>query len=103
MFFKKIDFDTEKPFFTNEEGFSWYFDKELQDYIRTKNAYNLLALDNLNACVVMNKERGIEDYVLLEDGQPAHHYNYDFEGFGEMEAIINMYKISKHYDDAERE
>lgn len=97
---KRIDFDKAKPDFVNE-GFNWYIDEHFQDYIQTKQAFNLPKLKGLGCFIVKGED--VEDYVLIDNKQNIIcAFPYTFEGYGSMEARINIIKISKHYDDYEK-
>lgn len=96
----KIDFEKTEPYFVNGD-FKWYVDKHFQDYIENQQAYNLPKLKGLFCFIVKNKD--IEDYVLIDDKQNViGGYGYNFVGYEQMEALINIIKISKHYDEYER-
>jgi hypothetical protein len=98
----KIVFNKDIPYFTNNENFRWYVCKELQRYIETKQTENLPKLIGFGCFIVKGKD--IEDYVLIDNKQNIiGSYPYTLEGFGQMEAKINIIKISKHYDDYEKE
>ena len=90
-----LDFDNIKPDFEND-GFKWYIDKHFQRYITTEQAENLPKLENLMCFVV--KGPYVQDYVLINDKQEIlAGYPYP-HGFEELEAKINIIKISKHFD-----
>jgi len=96
----KIDFEKTKPDFVNGE-FKWYIDKHFQNYIENKQADNLPKLNGFGCFVV--KSNDIEDYVLIDDKQNViDGYSYTIDGYGQMEAKINILKISKHYDEYEK-
>ena len=96
----KIDFEKTKPDFVNGE-FKWYIDKHFQNYIENKQADNLPKLNGFGCFVV--KSNDIEDYVLIDDKQNViDGYPYTIEGHGQMEAKINILKISKCYDEYEK-
>lgn len=96
---KTIDFSTEKPVFTNGE-FNWYIDKYFQNYIENTQAENLPKLKNVGCFIVKSSE--IEDYVLINNKQEVlAAYPYP-NGFEQMEAKINIIKIAKHYENAEK-
>lgn len=97
---KKIDFNKTDPYFVNGD-FKWYIDTHFQNYIETKQADNLPKLKGLACFVVKNND--IEDYVLIDNKQNViDGYPYTFEGYGQMEAKINIIKISKHFDEYEK-
>jgi hypothetical protein len=97
MFFNRIDFTTEKPFWVNGD-FSWYFDEYLQKYIRSQQE-NLPPLKNLNACICHNAKTEVKDYLLVDNQQKIMgNYRYTSEGFEQMIAKINILKVSKQFD-----
>lgn len=96
----KIDFEKTKPDFVSGD-FKWYIDKHFQDYIENKQAENLPKLKGLGCFVV--KSENVEDYVLIDNKQNViDGYPYTLEGYGQMEAKINIIKISKHFDEHEK-
>lgn len=96
---KRIDFDTTKPDFVNGE-FKWYIDPHFQKYIESEQADNLPKLKGFGCFVVVGND--IEDYVLIDDKQNViDAYSY-LDGFEQMEAKINIIKISKAFDDYEK-
>jgi hypothetical protein len=96
---KKINFDTEKPIFDNGHC-KWYLDKHFQMYLTNQQAENLPRLEDLRCFIVKGPD--IEDYVLIDDKQNIlASFKYTQEGFGQMEARINIMKISKNYNDHE--
>jgi hypothetical protein len=95
----KIDFEKTKPDFVNGD-FKWYIDKHLQNYIENKQADNLPELKGFSCFVVKSKD--VEDYVLIDNKQNViDAYSYP-SGFDQMEAKINIIKISKAFDDYEK-
>ena len=88
----------EKPFFINEDGFEWFKHHRTQSFIDSMNDFNLPPLKGYTSCVVINKSKGISDFVLLHDNEPVDHYKFPQE---EHEYIvkIKMIKISKHYEE----
>lgn len=97
----KIDFDNVKPNFENED-FKWYIDKYFQNYIESKQANNLPNLKGFGCFVVKGKDL-VTEYVLIDNKQNIiDAYPYTSEGAGQMEAKINIIKISKHFDDYEK-
>lgn len=97
----RIDFDKVKPDFVNDT-FKWYVDPHFQSYIENSQADNLPRLKGIGCFVVKGKE--VEDYVLIDNKQNIiDAYPYTGEGFGQMEAKINIIKISKHFDDYEKD
>lgn len=97
---KEINFEETKPYFENGD-FKWYVDKHFQNYIENKQADNLPELDGLGCFVVKGKDT--EDYVLIDDKQNViSAYPYTLEGYGQMEAKINIIKVSKHFDEHEK-
>jgi len=96
----QIDFNTATADFINGD-FKWYIDEYFKNYITTKQAYNLLRLEGIACYVVKNDE--IEDYVLIDSKQTVlAAYPYNLGGADQMQARINIIKISKHYDDYEK-
>lgn len=97
---KILDFDNTKPDFVNGD-FKWYIDKYFQKYITTEQAENLPKLENLMCFVVKGPD--VQDYVLINSKQEilaGYSYPHEFE---EMEAKINIMKISKHFDNYEND
>lgn len=96
----KIDFEKTKPDFVNGD-FKWYIDKHFQNYIESKQADNLPELKGFGCFVVKSKD--VEDYVLIDNKQNViDGYEYTLKGYWQMEAKINIIKISKHYDEYEK-
>lgn len=97
---KTIDFENTTPDFING-NFKWFADKHFNKYIQREQADNLPALANLMCFVVKNGS--VQDYVLINNNQEVlAGYPYP-HGFEEMEAKINILKISKHFDDYEKD
>lgn len=97
---KKIDFKKEKPVFVHQQ-FNWYIDKYFQDYLENKQADNLPKLKNLG-CFVVHSDESTE-FVLIDNKQNVlEAYPYNGNGFEQMVAMINILKISKHYDEHEQ-
>jgi len=98
----KIDFTKTEPAFENEGGFKWYIDPYFQEYINTKQKENLPKLENLGCFVVVNEKQETKDFVLINNKQQIiDAYPYNNGGFEQMEAKLNMLKITKHFDDYE--
>jgi len=94
---KRIDFNTAKPMFDNGHC-KWYIDKHFQMYLENQQALNLPKLKGLGCFIVKGPD--IEDYVLIDSEQNIlASFKYTQEGFRQMEARINIIKISKHYDE----
>jgi hypothetical protein len=90
------------PDFINGD-FKWHIDKKYQKYLTTEQAENLPKLTNLGVFRVVNEKEGIDDYVLIDNKQtPINYYSYSPQGAEQLEAFINMLKISKHYNDYEK-
>lgn len=90
----------EKPFFINENT-KWYHDEYFNEYISSKQASNLPALKNIFCCIVIDEDRDINDWVLLDNKQNIlAKYNY-LKDYEQLEAKINIIKISKHFDNHE--
>lgn len=93
----KIDFEKTKDDFINGD-FKWYIDNHFQNYIENEQAVNLPKLKGFGCFVVKSKD--VEDYVLIDNKQNViDACPYTLEGYGQMEAKINIIKISKHYDE----
>jgi len=92
---KTTDYTNETPDFDN--GLCrWYREKRLQKIINTEQAENLPELKDLGCFVVIGPD--IKDLVLINDKQEVlQYYSYSFEGIGQMEAFINILKVSEHY------
>ena len=98
--FKKKDFRDVKPDFTNDLT-KWYLDEHFNNYLKYQQAINLPPLKDLGVFVVIGP--GIKDYVLIDGNQNiVAAFKYTSEGFGQMEARINIMKISKSFDDHEQ-
>lgn len=88
-----------KPDFDNGE-FKWYIDPYFQEYLQNTQAENLPKIKDL-ACFVV-KGKNILDYVLIDNKQNViDAYSYP-DGFEQMEAKINIIKITKHFDGYEK-
>lgn len=97
---KKIDFNNTKPDFENGQ-FKWYIDRHFQNYLENTQADNLPQLKGLGCFIVKSKD--VEDYVLIDHRQNIlAAYPYTFNGYEQMEAKINIIKISKHFDEYEK-
>lgn len=91
----------ETPYWING-NFKWYFDKKYQDYLNNQQAENLPPIKNLGVFRVINEVDSIDDYVIINDKQePIKSYTYNSQGAEQLEAFINILKVSKHYDDNE--
>ena len=91
----------ETPYWINGD-FKWYVDKKYQNYLTTEQAENLPKLTNLGVFRVVNEKENIDDYVLIDNKQnPIKSYKYSSQGAEQLEAFINILKVSKHYDDHE--
>lgn len=96
----KIDFNKTKPTFDNGQT-KWYLDSYFQKYINNEQANNLPKLENLGCFIVKGDD--VKDFVLIDNKQNiVASYHYSNEGFGQMEAIINIIKIAKYYERVER-
>ena len=96
----KINFQTAQPDFDNGTC-KWYIEPYFNKYIKNQQDFNLPALTGLFCFAV--KGQGIEDLVLLNSNQAIlASYRYDFNGFDQMIAFINMLKISEYYDENEQ-
>lgn len=98
---KRIDFENTEPDFDNGQT-KWYLDKYFNYYIRTIQAENLPSLKNIMCFVVKGESinaETVEDYVLIDNKQDIlASYRYTSDGFQQMEANINIIKITKNYD-----
>lgn len=98
---KKLNLASIKPDFESDTAL-WYIDEYFTGYLGKEQAENLPPLKNLGCFVVQLKESNELDYVLIDTQQNIlASFNYTNEGFNQMEARINIMKISKHYDDNE--
>jgi len=96
----KIDFKNTTPNFINGD-FKWYIDKHFQNYIENEQTFNLPKLKGIACFVVKNKD--IENYVLIDNKQNIiDEYPYTLGGYVQMEAKINIIKISKCSDECEK-
>ena len=92
----RIDFNNIKPDFINGD-IKWYSDKDIQNYIEKKQAFNLPKLKGFYCFIVKNIL--IEDYVLIDDKQNViAYYHYNLEGYQQMLAKINIIKIAKYFN-----
>lgn len=92
----------ETPYWINGH-FKWYIDKKYQDYLTTEQAENLPKLTNLGVFRVINEKENTDDYVLIDDKQqPLKSYTYSVQGAEQLEAFINILKVSKYYDENEK-
>ena len=88
----------ETPYWVNGD-FKWYIDKKYQSYLTTEQAENLPSLNGLGVFRVINEKENIDDYVLISDNQQAiKSYSYSGQGAEQLEAFINILKVSKHFD-----
>ena len=87
------------PYWINGD-FKWFIDERHQNYLRREQADNLPSITDLGVFRVVNEKDNIDDYVLINDKQEAiKSYKYSDEGAEQLEAFINILKISKHFDD----
>ena len=92
----------ETPYYINGD-FKWYTDKKYQSYLTTEQAENLPKLTNLGVFRVVNEKENIDDYVLIDSNQqPIKSYFYNSKGAEQLEAFINILKVSKHFDENEK-
>ena len=90
-----------KPDFVHKK-FKWYSEDKLNNKINSKEAENLPILENI-ACFRVIEENGTDEYVLIDNKQNIlKTYKFTIEGYRQMEAFINILKISKHYDEYEK-
>ena len=88
-----------KPFWVNGD-YKWFFDTKNQDFLSSKNDFNLPALNNLQCCIVVNEKENINDFVLLDMNQNII-CSYNQNQHHEYETKIKMIKIKKYYDECE--
>jgi len=87
------------PSFQHEQ-FSWFVELDLQKYIKIEQESNKPALNNI-ACFIVTSDKD-PVYVLIDDDQNVlAEYNYNLEGYMQMEAMIDILKVAKHFDDAD--
>lgn len=92
------NFDNKKPDFDSGTH-KWYLDSYFNDYIRTEQKDNLPKLKGLGCFVVISNDGGERDYVLIDGKQNVlSAYPYTVEGYGQMEAKINILKVLEHYE-----
>lgn len=82
----------EKPYFVNPEGFEWYIDKNIQNYI-TREDRNGIKIKHLYAFLV-KKDNEI-DRVILDDKQ---NIIYSSKGYENVLYYIDTIKLNKHFD-----
>lgn len=91
----------EQPYWING-NFKWYIDKKYQKYIDCEQAENLPRLEGLGIFRVVNEKENIDDYVLIDDKRnPIKNYKYSGSGAEQLEAYLNVLKVSKHFDSFE--
>ncbi len=89
------------PYWINGD-FKWFIDEKFQNYLRREQADNLPSITGLGIFRVVNEKENIDDYVLINDKQEViKYYNYSDEGAEQLEAFINILKISKHFNDSD--
>lgn len=94
---RTIDLTKEVEIFDNGTC-KWYVHKHFQDYIESKQASNLPLLKGFACFIAKNSE--IEDIVLVDHNQNVIDARPNSnEGWEQIEAKINILKISKHFDD----
>lgn len=90
----------DQPVFLNN-GYSWYIDRYFQNYLENEQAENLPRLNGYGCFKVTSKEGS--EYVLINHKQQVLAvFNYNAEGKDQMQARINIMKVSKHFDDYEK-
>lgn len=95
-----IDLTKEKPFHING-NVHWYRDHVTQDFVTTKNDFNLPALKGLHCFVVINEKENISDYVMVNDNREIIcAYKFPNEQH-EYETKIKMFKIVEYYNQHE--
>lgn len=97
----KIDFENTKCDFDNGQT-KWYREPELQKYLETQQAQNLPVLKGVGCFAVKGKSskgKDVEDLVLIDFKQDILAvFPYTISGFEQMEARINILKISQNFD-----
>lgn len=88
-----------KPFWVNGD-YKWFFDIKNQEFLSSKNDFNLPALKNLQCCIVINEKQNINDFVLIDMNRNII-CSYDSNKQHEYETKIKMLKIAKYYDECE--
>lgn len=92
--------NSDQPVFLNN-GYSWYIDRYFQNYLENEQAENLPSLKGYGCFKVVSKES--DEYVLINNKQQVLAvFNYNAEGMDRMQARINMIKVSKHFDNYEK-
>lgn len=88
-----------KPFCINGD-FKWYYDDKNQEFLTSKNGFNLPPLKNLQCCIVINEKENIKDFILIDNKQNII-CSYSSHQQEEYEAKIKILKIKKYYDECE--
>ena len=92
----------ETPHFING-NFKWYKDEKYQKYLELEQAENLPSLTDFAVFNVVNEKESINDYVLINHKQEVvKDYSYNKQGAEQLEAFINILKVSKHFDKEEK-
>jgi hypothetical protein len=92
----------ETPYWIDGD-FKWYIDKKYQKYLTTEQAENLPKITDIGAFRVVNEVEDIDDYVLIDNNQQfLISYPFTIQGGEQLEAFINILKVSKYYDEFER-
>ena len=85
----------DKPYFVNPEGFEWYIDKDIQNYM-TREDRNGIRIKDLYAFLV---KKGDEiDRVILDDKQ---NIIYSNKGYESVLYYIDTIKLNKYFDNDE--
>ena len=92
---KKINLETAKAVFDNGV-YKWYIEPKLQKYIEREQADNLPPLTGMGVFIVLGEDA--DDLVLIDYKQNViASFHNTMEGYGQMEARINIIKIDKHF------
>jgi hypothetical protein len=100
----KIDFEKTKCDFDNGTT-KWYKEPDLQKYIQTQQKENLPSLKGMGCFAVKGVSstgEDVEDLVLINHHQQIlANYPYTPSGYEQMEARINIIKVSQHFNSYE--
>lgn len=100
----RIDFENTPCDFNNGQT-KWYKEPYFQKYIETQQKENLPSLKGMGCFIVKGISSNgddVEDLVLINHHQQIlGNYSYSPIGYEQMEAKINIIKISQSFDDYE--
>lgn len=97
---QKINFDKEQPIFDNGIC-KWFVNVYFQNYLENSQAENLPKLKGLGCFIV--KGTDTIDLVLIDNKQNIlASYPYNNNGYEQMQARINIIKISRAFDEYEK-